>query len=124
MEFRDAPNLKRFADHARANDTCEITMDAYRRVRDLIAPVPAPAASVDVQAGVTVESMKETLAAIEKSNRIIWACAAATDCVTPAIWEYTPDYNSALEYFQSLDDLELMAITKNYRISWEQTLQR
>jgi len=34
-----------------------------------------------------------------------------------------PDFQSALDYFQRLSDMELMAETKEYRISWEQKIQ-
>jgi hypothetical protein len=44
-----------------------------------------------------------------------------TDQITPRPWEYLPDYQSSLEYFLALDDLELMAVTKQHRINWEET---
>jgi hypothetical protein len=50
----------------------------------------------------------------------LWACAAATDNITPRIWDYVPDYEASLEYFLELADLELMAVTKRHRIAWEE----
>jgi hypothetical protein len=40
MNFRDVPNLQKFEQHARENSENEIVMDCYKRVRELIAPVP------------------------------------------------------------------------------------
>jgi len=83
MNFRDVPNLLKFEQHARRNDTCEITMDAYRKVREIIRDAPAPVESVDPAQQLPVDQLKLSCAAIEKSTRILWACAAATDHVNP-----------------------------------------
>ena len=58
---------------------------------------------------------------MEKSTRLIWACAAATDQITPRLWDYLPDYASSLDYFLDLKDLELMAVTQRHGITWEAT---
>lgn len=120
MNFRDVPSLLKFEEHARANSTCTITMDAYRRVRDIIALAPRPSHIVDFNNQVPLEDLKASCAAIEKATRILWACASSTDHVLPPLWNYLPDYDSSLEYFTSLNDLELMAVTKEHRIDWVQ----
>ena len=38
---------------------------------------------------------------------------------SPRPWDYLPDYHSSLDYFLALNDLELMAVTKSHRITWE-----
>jgi hypothetical protein len=120
MTFRDVPSLAKFEQFARKNSECPITMETYRRVRELIANVAPPAAVMDPLAGgAPVASLKESCAAIEKSTRVLWACAAATSHINPPMWDYVPDYDSSIEYFSSLDDLELMAVTKVHRIDWD-----
>ena len=42
MNFRDVPNLLKFEIHARSHSEDEIIMDGYRRIREVIAPVPRP----------------------------------------------------------------------------------
>jgi hypothetical protein len=121
MDFRDVPNLLKFEQHARRNNTCEITMDAYRRVRDIIAAAPKPTS--DVFMAMDPQKMmdyKASCEAVEKSTRILWACAVATDHVSPPMWDYTPEYAGTLDYFQQLGDLELMGVTQKHRIVWEQ----
>lgn len=118
MNFRDVPSLLKFEEHARAHSNCEITMDAYRRVRDIITPVPKPAQVLDFNNQAPLEDLKASCAAIEKSTRILWACASATNHVLPPLWSYVPDYASALNYFTTLGDLELMAVTKEHNINW------
>lgn len=120
MTFRDVPSLLKFEQHARANSTCEITMDAYRRVRDIISPVPRPPQVLDFSNQAPIEELKASCAAIEKSTRILWACATATNHVHPPLWNYIPDYQASIDYFTSLEDLELMAVTKEHRIDWDQ----
>jgi hypothetical protein len=97
-------------------------MDAYRKVRDLIRDAPAPPNPLETGKHLSVESLRESCAAIEKSTRILWACAAATNHIDPPLWDYTADYPAALTYFSELDDIELMAITKIHRIEWERNL--
>ena len=124
MNFRDVPNLMKFEQHARSHADNEIVMDCYRRIRDVITPVPKPPGVLDFAGGAPIDGLKASCAAVEKSTRLLWACAAATDHVAPRIWDYLPDYESSIEYFQGLDDLELMAVTKRHRISWEEATAR
>ncbi len=123
MNFRDVPNLLKFEHHARLNSEDEIVMDTYKRIRDVIAPVPRPSVVLDFGGGAPVENLKASCEAVEKSTRLLWACAAATDQITPPLWDYLPDYESSITYFLELNDLELMAVTKAHRIAWEETAQ-
>ena len=120
MNFRDVPNLLKFEQFARGNAEDPIIMDSYVRIRDVIHPVPRPPAVLDFGNGTPVASLRASCEAVEKSTRILWACAAATDNITPRIWDYVPDYEASLEYFIELGDLELMAVTKLHRIAWEE----
>jgi hypothetical protein len=119
MNFRDVPNLLKFEQHARIHSEDEIIMDGYRRIREVIAPVPKPSVDLDFGQGTPVDSLRASCEAVEKSTRLLWACAAATDNITPRIWDYLPDYESSIAYFMELNDLELMAVTKLHRITWE-----
>ncbi|PTY03507.1 hypothetical protein DB346_06425 [Verrucomicrobia bacterium LW23] len=119
MDFRDVPSLYKFQQYARKHTDSEITMDAYRRVRDIIAAAPKANPMFDPTNVGGVDTLKASCAAIEKSTRIIWACAVATDNVTPPMWDYTPDYEDSINYFIDMDDLELMAVTKPHKIVWE-----
>jgi len=119
MNFRDVPNLLKFEQHARSHSDNEIVMDCYKRIRDVIAPVPKPPDIMDF-GGAPVADLKASCEAVEKSTRLLWACAAATDKLAPRLWDYVPDYESSLDYFLGLNDLELMAITKPHRITWEE----
>jgi hypothetical protein len=118
MNFRDVPNLHKFEQHARDNSENEIVMDCYKRIRDVIAPVPKPPDPLHFNTAV-VADLKASCEAVEKATRLIWACAAATDQINPRLWDYLPDYESSLDYFLSLKDLELMAVTKSHNITWE-----
>ena len=118
MYFRDVPNLMKFEQHARSHSENEIVMDCYKRIRDVIAPVPKPPEIMDF--GSPVADLKASCEAVEKSTRLLWACAAATDKIAPRLWDYVPDYASSIDYFLGLNDLELMAITKPHRILWEE----
>jgi hypothetical protein len=120
MNFRDVPNLLKFEHHARSHSENEIIMDCYKRIRDVIAPVPKPPSAVHFGGAAPVADLKATCEAVEKSTRLLWACAAATDQISPRLWSYLPDYKSSLDYFLGLNDLELMAVTKQHRITWEQ----
>jgi hypothetical protein len=121
MNFRDVPNLLKFEKYARGNSENEIVMDCYKRVRDVIAPVSKPPdVLAGVGAGVSVDELKASCEAVEKSTRLIWACAAATDQIAPRLWDYLPEYDSSLDYFLGLNDLELMAVTQQHRIAWEE----
>jgi hypothetical protein len=119
MNFRDVPNLQKFEHHARGHSDDEIIMDCYKRIRDVIAPLPKLPDGFDFAAPPPVADLKASCQAVEKSTRLLWACAAATDQITPRPWDYLPDYKSSLDYFLGLNDLELMAVTKQHRITWE-----
>lgn len=123
MNFRDVPNLLKFEQHARSHSDDEIIMDCYRRIREVIAPVPRPPGVLDFSGTAPIEGLKASCEAVERSTRLLWACAAATDNITPRIWEYLPDYESSIAYFLDLNDLELMAVTKQHRITWEEHVQ-
>ena len=121
MNFRDVPNLLKFEQHARGHSENEIIMDCYTRIRDVIAPVPKPPDGMDLAKAALIADLKASCEAVEKSTRLLWACAAATDQISPRPWAYLPDYHSSLDYFLSLNDLELMAVTQQHRISWEES---
>jgi hypothetical protein len=120
MNFRDVPNLQKFEQHARGHSDNEIVMDCYKRIREVIAPVPKPPDPLQFN-GAAMSDLKASCEAVEKSTRLIWACAAATDQIAPRPWDYLPDYKSSLDYFLNLEDLELMAVTQRHRITWETT---
>jgi hypothetical protein len=120
MNFRDVPNLLKFEHHARTHSENEIIMDCYKRIREVIAPVPKPPNAFEFAGAGAVADLKASCEAVEKSTRILWACAAATDQIAPRPWSYLPDYKSSLDYFLALNDLELMAVTKQHRIAWEE----
>jgi hypothetical protein len=121
MNFRDVPNLLKFEQYARQNAEDEIVMDCYKRIRELIAPVPKPSGILDFGGSAApTENLLASCQAVEKSTRLLWACAAATDQISPRLWDYLPDYDSSISYFSELDDLELMAVTKLHRITWEE----
>jgi hypothetical protein len=122
MNFRDVPNLLKFEQFARNHSEDEMVMDCYRRVREMISKVNRPPSVLDFGHGGApdIVGMKESCAAVEKSTRLLWACAAATGNIRPPIWQYVPDYEASIEYFMALEDLELMAVTKLHRIAWEE----
>jgi hypothetical protein len=119
MNFRDVPNLLKFEQHARKNSENEIVMDCYRRIREVIAPVPQLPEGYDFVPGAAIDDLKASCQAVEKSTRLLWACAAATGQITPPLLDYLPDYDSSIAYFLELEDLELMAVTKLHRLAWE-----
>jgi hypothetical protein len=123
MKFTDVPTLAKFEKHALAHPECPITSQAYVAVKEIIEPVDNAAFNgYNVHETAAIMSLKERCVAVEKSTRIIWACACATDHVAPPKWDFIPDYQSAIDYFQGLSDLELMAETKEHRITWEQVI--
>jgi hypothetical protein len=73
--------------------------------------------------GAPVADLKASCEAVEKSTRLLWACAAATDQIAPRLWDYLPDYQSSLDYFLNLNDIELMAVTQQHRITWEEAAE-
>ena len=119
MNFRDVPSLLKFEQYARAHAEDVIVMDCYQRIRDVLAPAPQPPTGFDGPGGMSVDGLKASCEAVEKSTRLLWACAAATDNVRPPMWDYLPDYESSLEYFIKLGDLELMDVTQKHRLSWD-----
>ena len=119
MNFRDVPGLHKFEQHARRHPDDEIIMDCYRRIRDVITPIPQPPEMLGAPGALPVDELKASCEAVEKSTRLLWACAAATDNINPALWEYVPDYSASLDYFLTLGDLELMAVTHEHRLAWE-----
>ena len=124
MKFSEVPTLAKFEKHALANPSCAITQYCYKAVADVISSVESlQGSSYNLHETTALLNLKDRCVAMEKSTRIIWACAAATDHVVPRKWEYIPDFESALNYFQSLGDIELMAETKDHRISWEQKIR-
>jgi hypothetical protein len=124
MNFRDVPNLLKFEQYARSHSEDEIIMDCYKRIREVIAPVPKPPSGFEfTPSSMAVEGLKASCEAVEKSTRLLWACAAATDQIAPRPWDYLPDYESSLDYFLGLNDLELMAVTKQHRIAWEEAAE-
>ena len=122
MNFRDVPNLLKFEHHARSHSDDEIIMDCYKRIREVIAPVPNPPEALPF-GDAPVGDLKAGCEAVEKSTRLLWACAAATDQIFPRPWAYMPDYKSSLDYFLGLSDLELMAVTRRHRIAWEEAAE-
>lgn len=123
MNFRDVPNLLKFEQHARGHSEDEIVMDCYKRIREVIAPVPKLSNVLDLAGSAPLDNLKASCQAVEKSTRLLWACAAATDNIAPRLWDYLPDYESSIAYFLGLNDLELMAVTKNHHITWEENPQ-
>jgi hypothetical protein len=120
MTFRDVPSLLRFEQYARVHSEDVIVMDCYRRIREVITHVPKPEGAEGVHSA-TVEDLKASCEAVEKSTRLMWACAVATDNVRPALWDYRPDYEQSVTYFLSLADLDLMALTQKHRLKWDTT---
>jgi hypothetical protein len=120
MNFRDVPNLSKFEQHARAHSDDAIVMDCYKRIREVIGPVPQPPHALDFGSAAPVANLKASCEAVEKATRLVWACAAATNQIRPPLWDYTPDYDSSLDYFLGLGDLELMAVTRQHRVTWEE----
>ena len=119
MNFRDVPGLHKFEQHARHHPEDEIVMDCYRRIREVITPIPRPPEMLGSAGALPVDELKASCEAVERSTRLLWACAAATDNIDPAMWGYVPDYAASLDYFLSLGDLELMAVTQQHRLAWE-----
>ena len=120
MHFRDIPNLHKFEQYARLNSDDAIILDCYKRIREVITPAPRPSAVLDFGNGAPIADLRASCEAVEKSTRLLWACAAATDQISPRLWDYLPDYESSISYFLELNDLELMAVTRAHKITWEE----
>jgi hypothetical protein len=121
MTFRDVPSLLKFEQYARAHAENAIVMDCYRRIREVITPAPRPPSGFDTSRDMSVDGLKASCEAVEKSTRLMWACAVATDNVRPALWNYLPDYEESLQYFLKIGDLDLMALTQKHRLKWDTT---
>lgn len=128
MKFSEVPNLSKFEKFASENPDNEVVGQAYSMVATRLDQVEEPAEQsgpINPHGPEQLLSMKDRCAAIEESTRIIWACAAATDNLIPAMWEEgAPDFQEALDYFWSLPDLEWMDLTHHYRVTWENRLDR
>jgi hypothetical protein len=121
MDFKDLPNMARFERHALARQDCPVTLDAYRRAKEILNAAPKPPTGMSTADPIKqIEFLAASCKAVEKSTRVIWACASATDFVAPPIWDYLPDYQGALEYFNALPDLDIMALTEKHRLKWDQ----
>lgn len=121
MEFTEAPTLAKFQLYAAAHPECQITQWTYQSVWQIIDPLPNRQTSLAIGEN-EVQNLAASCAAVEKSNRLIWACAAATDNITPPIWGAPPNFRDALDYFQNLGDLDLMALTDAHRLRWEREI--
>ncbi|MEM9400268.1 MAG: hypothetical protein AAF984_08665 [Verrucomicrobiota bacterium] len=122
MELCDIPALARFEKHAKEYQDCSITQSCLTRVKELIEAVPPPSQLLPTENNtdtMIIRGLRESCQAVEESTRIIWACAACTSQINPLLWDYNPDFNEALIYFRTLSDLDFMALTKEYRLSWE-----
>jgi len=120
MKFTEIPALAKFEKHSLAHLECSITQQAYQAVKEIIDPVDSSTGNEsNLHETVAILSLKRRCQAVEKSTRVIWACACATDHVKPPKWDYVPDFQSSLDYFKALPDLELMKETKHHRIVWE-----
>lgn len=123
MKFTDVPTLAKFEKHAVSLPDCAITQHCFNAVKIILDGVDSTAAhGMNMHETAAIMNLKERCVAVEKSTRIIWACACATDHVLPPKWEYIPDFESSLTYFQSLPDLDLMEETKHHRITWEKKI--
>lgn len=120
MECSDIPALAKFEEFVQQHADSAIALDSLERVREIITPAPRPLTSFEM--GTDPEQMlklKASCEAVEKATRVIWACAAAMGQITPPMWEEVPDFESALEYFNQLSYLELMAATNEFSLGWE-----
>lgn len=120
MECSDIPALAKFEEFVQQHADSAIALDSLERVKEIIAPAPRPLTSFEM--GTDPEQMlklKASCEAVEKATRVIWACAAATGEIIPPMWEEVPDFESALEYFNQLSYLELMAATNEFGLGWE-----
>ena len=100
MNFRDVPNLQKFEQYARANSENEIVMDCLQARPRTHHPCPKPPDPLKFNRE-PVADLKASCEAVEKSTRLIWACAAATDQIVPPLWDYLPDYTSSLDPISS-----------------------
>jgi len=126
MKFSDVPNLSKFEKFASAHPEHEVVQQAYTMVSLRLEQVKEPdpeSGPINPHGPENLMAMKDRCAAIEESTRIIWACAAATSNLEPAMWEdQVPEFQEAVNYFWGLPDLEWMDLTQHYRITWEMRL--
>jgi hypothetical protein len=123
MLLRDNPSFYKFEIYAQGKRDCEITQDALNRVKEILGPAPLPETRGPNSFGSqSMRDLQASCAAMERAVRILWACAAATDQIEPPIWDYTSDYESALEYFNLLTPLQLMQLTEAHRLTWDLTI--
>lgn len=121
MQLKDNPTFHKFEIYAQQNPDCPITQDAYHRVQGILAGAPVN----DESKGFTTQSfrdLRKSCEVLEKGIRVLWACAVAKNEVTPALWDYLPDYESSLEYFNSLTPLQMMALTDKHNLLWEKSI--
>ncbi len=120
MKCSDVPSFARFEAHVRKNSEDPILVRGFHEVAAALSAAPRPLTSIEMAMDpAQMFKLKESCEAVERATRIMWACAAASDNIEPAMWEEVPDYDSALHYFNQLTDLELMAATEEHRLAWE-----
>jgi hypothetical protein len=120
MECSDIPALAKFEEFVLQHADSSVALESLDLVKEIINPAPRPLTAFEM--GSDPEQMlklKASCEAVEKATRVIWACAAAHDQIIPAMWEEVPDFDSALEYFNQLSYLELMAATNEFSLGWE-----
>jgi hypothetical protein len=118
MQLKDNASFRKFEIHAMEHVDCAVTQDAYQRVQAILATAPQN----DETSEFTTRSfrdLKKSCEVLEQGVRILWACAAATNQVSPPLWDYTPDYDASVEYFNGLTPLQMMALTDKHRLNWE-----
>lgn len=120
MKCSDVPSFARFEAYVRMHQDDPILVRGLREVTEALASAPRPLTNREMATDpAQMFKLKESCEAVERATRIMWACAAASDNIEPAMFEETPDYDSALYYFNQLTDLELMAETEEFRLRWE-----
>lgn len=132
MKLSEIPDLADFEHYAQTHPECSVTQETYHAVLSLVALLNLPG---DAESGQLrnapppnptspeyLERLTRKCAIVEEANRLIWACAAATNHIHPPIWEQPPALIEALDYFHSLEDLDWMARTHEHRIRWETSL--
>jgi hypothetical protein len=120
MKCSDVPTFAKFEKWVRQHSEDPILADGFHQVSEILASAPRPLTSREMATDpAQMFKLKESCQAVEKATRVMWACAAATNNITPPMWEEVPDFGSALEYFNQLGDLDLMAATEEYRLIWD-----
>jgi len=120
MDCSDIPALAKFEEFVLQHQDSPVAVGSLDMVRQIITPAPRPLTSFEM--GTDPDQMmklKASCEAVEKATRVIWACAAAHGEINPPMWEEVPDFESALEYFNHLSYLDLMAATNEYSLGWE-----